>query len=186
MIRVLVLIATFTGLVEAEEPDPNPYCGLNTLYVSLKALDAEVASVEELKKKLGSPPSEGFSLGQLAEVAEGFSLHTLGVKTTAANLELRRGRFACIAHVGGSHFLNIGQIGEGFATIIDPPRSYELPLSTLESQWDGKALLISREPLASEEDLGRYTAWTWFFWLSSLTAVILGLVYGFRRRSGVA
>lgn len=144
---------------------PDLRCGSYCLYVSLKALDLPVGSYEELEEKLGEPSLAGHNLGQLAEAAENYGGHTLGVKTSFANLRRRPGRFACIAHLNGNHFVNIARVTENEAYIVDPPRDYWAPLDTLHTQWDGTALLLSAEPLLAEEDLPADFPW-WMVWVS--------------------
>jgi ABC-type bacteriocin/lantibiotic exporter with double-glycine peptidase domain len=92
-------------------------------------------------------------MGRLAEIAEEYGLHTLGVLTTAGRLQKRSGPFACIARLDGGHFVLIADVKDGQARIVDPPRDYSIPLETLESRWDGTALLLSPSQLVAEENL---------------------------------
>lgn len=147
--------------IATAQDEPDPLCGANTLYISLKALDADVGSFDELRASLGKLRPQGYSLGQLAEAAESHGMHTVGVQTSAENLSRRPGRFACIAHVDDNHFVNIADVKNGMVSIIDPPRSYTLPAETLSARWDGTALLISPEPILAEEDLPRPLPWRW-------------------------
>jgi ABC-type bacteriocin/lantibiotic exporter with double-glycine peptidase domain len=125
------------------------------LYVSLKALDFPVASYEALEQRLGPPSEAGYSMGQLAEAAQGLGASTLGVATTVENLRRRPGRFACIALLKDTHFVNIADISDQGVSVVDPPRSSTVPVDTFLTQWDGSALLIAPSPLVAEEDLGR-------------------------------
>lgn len=168
---ICFLLATSRSATAQEEPDP--LCGANTLYISLKALDADVGSLGEVRETLGEPGPQGYSLGQLAETAESYGMQTLGVETSAANLFRRPGRFACIAHVGDNHFVNIADVKDDKVSIIDPPRSYTLPAQTLSARWDGTALLISRAPLLAEEELPGPFAWKQI----ALGTVVLFVMY---------
>lgn len=154
------LVLMFAGAPESDQP-PDLRCGSYSLYISLKALEFPVGSFDEIEEKLGQPTLAGYSLGQLDEVARSYGAHTLGVQTTIENLQRRSGRFACIARFDGTHFVNIAQIGEKTAYIIDAPRKdHTLPLDALRTRWDGKALLISNEPLVPEDALqGRSHLW---------------------------
>ncbi len=134
-------------------------CGGYCLYVSLKGLDFPVANYDELEKKLGQPTKAGYSMAQLEKIAKEYGAQTLGVQTSVENLLLRPGRFACIALIEGNHFVNLAAIEEGTMSIIDAPRSNSVPLVTLSSIWDGKALLISPDPLLAEEDLPMPFPW---------------------------
>lgn len=145
-------------LIAAADPQAEDtidlHCGSYCLYVSLKALDVPVETYGAFEEQLGEPTvAEGYSLAQLQESAEHFGAYSLGVQTTIENLRNRPGRFACIAHVRGHHFVNIAEITEEDALIIDAPREYRLPLDTLRSLWDGTALLVSDAPLLREEEL---------------------------------
>ncbi len=181
-------LAIVTGLAPTvSEPPSDLRCGSYCLYVALKALDVEIGSHEELEQRLGQPSGAGYSLGQLKEAAESYGAQTLGVQTSIENLRRRPGRFACIAHVRGNHFLTITDIHGREARIIDPPREYSLPADTLRSQWDGTALLISNVPLIHEEDLPRQSGfWTWAGVVVSLLAVLgVGMLIARRRREPI-
>ena len=173
MYGLVTLLAAATLLQTADAP-PDLRCGSYCLYISLKALDLPLASLAELEAKLGQPSAAGYSMGQLAEIAQSFGAETLGVETNFDNLRRRPGRFACIALVDKHHFVNIAVVDATHAHIIDPPRDYDLPLDTLRSQWDGKALLVSREPLLAEEDLPQPTPRWLAYTLGGLLVVASG------------
>ena len=149
----VLVLSTLLSQTAGETPDLR--CGSYCLYISLKALDLPVKTFEDLEQKLGQPSAAGYSFGELEEVARSYGVQTLGVETNFDNLRRRPGRFACIARIGGNHFVNIVAVDEKRAQIIDPPKQYQLPLETLRTLWKGKALLLSNEPLLSEEDLPR-------------------------------
>jgi ABC-type bacteriocin/lantibiotic exporter with double-glycine peptidase domain len=149
---LLILMAAVT---QTAEQTPDLRCGSYCLYVSLKALDFPIASFAELEEKLGQPSAAGYNLGQLDEVARGYGAQTLGVQTNLENLQRRPGRFACIALIDKHHFVNFAKIDEERVFVVDPPQEYTVPLDTLRSRWDGRALLISTDPLMAEEDLPR-------------------------------
>jgi ABC-type bacteriocin/lantibiotic exporter with double-glycine peptidase domain len=143
----------------AADGTPDLRCGAYCLYVSLKALDAQVGTYQEFEERLGGPSADGYSLGELQQTAGQYGMQTLAVQTNCENLRRRPGRFACIAHISGNHFVNLSQIDAGRVRVIDPPRDNLIPVDTLRSQWDGTALLISASPLLAEEDLPRARSW---------------------------
>ncbi len=148
-----------SGLViafESNERGLDVTCGSQCLYISLKALDFDVPPVDELEERLGPPTPEGYSLAQIADVAQTLGAHTLGVQSNVANLERRPGRFACIAKWANGHFVILGGVDEHRRMlVIDPPRSFSAPVDVISSQWDGTALLVSPAPLLAEEELPR-------------------------------
>ena len=155
MFSICSVVLTLS-LSQAPEQGSDLRCGSFCLYVSLKALDFSVASFEEVEQRLGPPGGVGYSLGQLDEVAKDYGAYTLGVQTSPENLRRRPGRFACIARLDEAHFVNIAEIEDREAYVVDPPRrDFRLPLDTLRARWDGTALLISPDPLVPEEDLPR-------------------------------
>jgi ABC-type bacteriocin/lantibiotic exporter with double-glycine peptidase domain len=82
------------------------------------------------------------------------------VETTLDNLEGRRQRFACIAHVQDNHFALIKQVTENAVVLIDPPHEKTIGRSVLGEIWQGKALLIAATPLVPEEEL--HSSWLWY------------------------
>lgn len=147
------LAIAIAGAVPEKSSDVDMRCGAYCLYVSLKALQPSAPSYSEIEAKLGAPSPAGYSLGAIADAAEGYGAHVLGVVTSPENLARRERPFACIARLGKDHFVNIGDVAGGMASIIDAPTTYELPLDTLRTSWDGTALLVSMSPLTPEEEL---------------------------------
>jgi ABC-type bacteriocin/lantibiotic exporter with double-glycine peptidase domain len=137
------------------QPQQPEQCGTNCLFVALEMLDFAPQSVREIEAYLGEPTARGYSIWQLQDAARHFGGQTAAVRTTPANLIGRREAFACIALLGGTHFVLIRNIVDGEVDIVDPPRRYTVPLSTLLHQWDGTALLIANTELEREEQLTR-------------------------------
>jgi len=161
-------------------------CGLYCLAFGLGVLGSP-ATLDDVQKRLGTvpPTAPGYSLGQMADVAQSYGFQTLLVETSVENLRRRPKPFAVIAHVDADmHFLCVIDVDpSGHATIFDP-----LTLSSgrdsvsrvdgplLTGRWDGVALLISRAPLLAEEDL----PWTTGMWLRGGLAVVapaIGLAF---------
>jgi ABC-type bacteriocin/lantibiotic exporter with double-glycine peptidase domain len=184
MLSTTLLIAC--AAVTQAEKTPDLRCGAYSLYVSLKALDAPVGSYQEFEERLGGPSVEGYSLGQLQQAAQEHGMQTLAVQTNAENLLRRPGRFACIAHIKGHHFVNLSQIDAGRMRIIDPPRDYRVAIDTLRTQWDGTALLISTTPLLAEEDLPRDWPWKGILLATAVLLAVVAAIFLVRARRGVA
>lgn len=134
-------------------------CGAYCLYLGLKAIDVPVEGMERLQHELGSPPAGGYSLGQIDTTARKFGAQTLGVKTTFANLRLRKERFVCLAHLKENHFVLFTKIQKDGVIVVDPPIKKFVPFVTLQRDWDGNALLIAPEPLLAEESLRSRFGW---------------------------
>ncbi len=179
----VVIVSAALG---ATEKTPDLRCGIYCLYVSLKALDAPMGTYEQFEEHLGGPSAEGYSLGQLQQAAEQYGMQTLAVQTNCENLLRRRGRFACIAHINGNHFVNLSQIEGGRVRVIDPPRDNLIPIDTLRSQWDGMALLISASPLLAEEDLPREWPWKTLVLATAIALAVLAATGLLRTRRGGA
>ena len=138
---------------------PDLRCGAFCVYISLKGLNFPAASLEEILSKLGPASPAGYSFAELETCAKSYGAQTLGVSTSFENLQRRQRPFACIARLKTGHFVNIIDIAGGAATLIDPPLKKVVPLTTLASQWDNTALLVSTEDLESEESL--IPGWSW-------------------------
>ena len=163
---LFILLLLINASVADETRSPN--CGPYSLYVAAGALQVDVGSFEEFYKTCGNPDARGFSLGQLEAISKRLGLKTYGVKTSADVLAQRTGRFGCIAWIRGNHFVLINAVENGQVSIIDPPRSYQVPVETFATQWDGTSLLISQDAILTDEEVLRQsrslfqkTRWVW-------------------------
>lgn len=158
LFSLAILSCLSVGRTQGAETDVR--CGSRCLYVALKSLNLPVESTVQLEGLMGDPFPSGYSLAELAAAAETCGARTLGVKTTFENLQKRPGRFACIAFVGGDHFVLFGDVKDQMVTYVDPPRMTTLPTATVLNEWQGEALLISPEAILPEESLpGNRTGW---------------------------
>ena len=73
-----LLAIALAGASPQKSGDVDMRCGAYCLYVSLKALDARAPSYADIEAKLGAPNDSGYSLGALADAAEGYGAHVLG------------------------------------------------------------------------------------------------------------
>lgn len=176
-----LLVAT-VGAPARTASQPDPRCGSYCLYIALKAVDVPISSHADLAETLGRPLEIGYSMGELAEAAKRHGAHVLPVRTNLENLRLRTGRFACIAHLDGHHFVLLNDLSAGGEIgVIDPPRSYRLAEEALASRWTGTALLVSPEPLIPEEDLRRPLPWAAIGWGVAGSICLVGLILTGRR-----
>ena len=181
----------FTGFL-LTQPDPEllaaekPLCGAYCLYVALLTVDAPVPGLDEVESRLGRPPRTGYSLAQLAKVAESYGMHSLGITTDLDRLSLRQRPFACIAHWGKDHFVNILDVASNQVTYFDSPTVRSIPRVTFETRWDGNALLISRHALAPEEDIVVRDGWGGWRMAAVIASVVVSgaaVAYGVWRRA---
>jgi hypothetical protein len=163
-------LAAVAGMLMSQNLTPAPpaagghrdvRCGGLCLYVALEALGLAPKAYAELERRLGPAEPKGYSVAQLAEAAKALGAHALAVETTIENLKARakRERYACIVLMSDAHFLTLYDLDDAAAHVVDPPREYAIPIATFRPFWTGTALLIGREPLASEESLARGAWW---------------------------
>ncbi len=153
-------------------PVPDARCGAYCLYTSLRALGAPVGSFDEIEQRLGPAPSSGYNLANLASLAEAYGMRTLGVVTTAERLQQRKRPFACIVLLDKLHFVNVADVCDGQAYIVDAPQDYTIPIDTLRARWDGTALLLAPSDLVDEESLGNHSAFMgWLLGLGAIAAM---------------
>ncbi len=163
-------------------------CGEYCLAVALNALDIASPGVAELEGKLGQPGSLGFSMKQLADVAEQYGAYTLGVDTSLEQLERRRGRFACIAlDPERGHFFCIADVTPRSVHIIDPPNQTEATREAFARLWKGRALLISNRPIDPSVP-GWLPRWAVILGWSLVAAfvILVGARFAARRRPSKA
>jgi len=159
-------------------------CGLYALYVALRAVEIPVASLEELTKRLGPPTKEGYSLGQLQDAAESYGAQTLAVQTNLERLGWRPRPFSVIAHLDGTHFVNLVAFEPGKVRIVDAPETAVVSPEALHRRWSGAALLIAKQPLTAEEQLTNPRRWRQLLWVvGGLLSAIGAVVWLVSRRS---
>jgi ABC-type bacteriocin/lantibiotic exporter with double-glycine peptidase domain len=94
-------------------------------------------------------------MDQLEQAALKCGAKTLGVQTTLDHLSRRKERFACIALLEKTgHFVLIYDVEPKKVHIVDPPRTREMARDAFQSLWNGKALLISTQPLGPLDEPG--------------------------------
>lgn len=133
-------------------------CGVECLYVGLLVLEIDPGTFSTFVEKCGDVDARGFSLGRLDEIAKEHQANTLLVSTSLENLSRREKPFVCIAHVDQNHYVVIGDADRNGVWIVDPPHEGPVSREVFANRWDGKALLLSRSPLAPEESLN---GWPW-------------------------
>lgn len=176
----LLLTLFFSDLGQcADTAVPKPYCGADCLYISLRSLDIDVPAYKEFIGLMGEPRSTGFSMEDLKTQANRFKAQAVGVVTTPQNLLARTGRFACIAWLKRGHFVILADVDsvKQEAQIVDCPLEATVSFAALKSQWNGEALLVSREALASEETVALHAATVEGMslpWIIGLAAIIAG------------
>ncbi len=190
MLRAATFLLMATAMVlpaHAQDLSGNRHsdeCGAICLYIALRSLDIEISGPQEVIERVGPPPEGGFSLDQLAETAAAYGMQTRTVETSADNLMRRPGRFACIAHYGEGHFVNLIDAEQGLVHVIDAPRSMRVPTETFDMFWSRKALLISAQPIIAEEDLPvEWSWWPFIYAAVAVCAVAIGVWLRKRRRS---
>jgi hypothetical protein len=186
----LALFASLIAGQEAMKPGaagPDLLCGAYCLQVALSAIDLAPGDFKALEKRLGPPGHAGYSLLQLGGLARDLGAQTIAVETTLDNLKSRTEPFACIVLTKEGHFELLFEIGEEKVSIVDPPRAYTLPIQTFSQLWSRKALLIGRQPFASEESLhprnsGLRLAFGGTVFLLSTTGILCWLAMALVRR----
>lgn len=144
---VIGLVGQLTALPEAQGVDLK--CGAYCLYLGLRTLDAPVESFEQLETKLGQPSGRGYSMQQLAEAARSFGVHATGLTTGIDDLRARRQPFVCIALLESTgHYVCIYDADDEAVSVVDPPEKRRINRLPFERVWDGKALLLSSEPMS--------------------------------------
>lgn len=181
---VVVLGMPRLSPAQSKVPTDDSLCGLNCLYVAMLAVDRDPGSYAAFIAKNQPVGATWSSLGELEVMAKGAGLHTLAVQTTTQDLARRTGQFACIAHVDGKHFVNVGGVENGGIWVIDPPIDAVVPASVFAQRWKGHALLLSRTPLAP---LPASSGWGMGMW-GLVIGASLGLlaIFAWLRRHGVS
>ena len=146
------VMACMLVLAGSQPPDAGRHgelrCGAYCLYAALGSLGVEVGGVREIETRMGQPTPIGYSMEQLAQAASSFGVFTLGVETSLDELERRQRPFACIASVGGDHYVCVYDVSKTDVFVVDPPQDRVIARGAFEALWHGRALLLSDHPLS--------------------------------------
>lgn len=153
-------------------------CGSYCLYLGMKSLNVPIENHAMLEKELGQPSPLGYSMEQLAESARNHGLNAEGFVTSVENLARRPGRFACIALLDRGHFVNIYDIEGGKLFLIDPPSKQVVATDAFKAMWSGKVLLISDQPLLSDDALIPWYQRRAIFVGFTACLILIGLLVG--------
>jgi len=160
-ITTVFVILSFLGSTQAEESESGQfnkkvsgsYCGLYSLYSSMKHLGRNVDFKDLLKPEYCSS-SEGSSLQELQLAARDHGFDALPVKNMTTHF-LKRCPYPVILHVKEDvdssqydhYVLYLGTEG-GKALIFDAPKPIKrVKFSNLCPRWDGIGLVVSKEPI---------------------------------------
>jgi ABC-type bacteriocin/lantibiotic exporter with double-glycine peptidase domain len=181
-LKIVSLVAAVSLLVSQgrsyafDQQTADVRCGAYCLMTALLTLDQAPVSLDELLETLGPPTTSGYSIHQLQLAAERYGAFCAAVRTTPANLRQRNKPLVCIALLNNQHFAILADVNQTSVTVVDPPRSYEVPLETMLTQWDGTALLISDRPLEAEESLAGRIQRSHFLWNGAVSAALVALL----------
>lgn len=126
-------------------------CGLRCLFIAIVSCGSDNATLDTVRDKLGPIHDEGYSMAQLQEAAKAEGFNTLATKTSLDRLRQRKPPYACIAHVESGHYYCVVDFGEKTVIVMDHVKRHAMPIGEFKKKWTGNVLLISREPIWSDE-----------------------------------
>ncbi|MGC8642354.1 MAG: cysteine peptidase family C39 domain-containing protein, partial [Isosphaeraceae bacterium] len=175
---LLFVLCVLAQLANAQAPSkkPNLKCGAYCLYVALRALDVDVPNYDALEKELGLPGRLGYSMSDLARVAELHGAHVKGMETHLEDLASRRQRLAYICLSSTGHFVCLYNVDGALVHLVDPPEVLSVPVDTFKQQWTGKVLLISDSPIRESASIVPHGPWAWGLLIATIATACLLVV----------
>ena len=117
-------------------------CGPNALLAVCGILGVKTSS-KEIAKLAGTDEKGFTSMAGLKKAAEALGLKAEGVDITID--ELRKSKKLAIAFVPPDHYIVVVGFSDDKVVLIDPPTMLgAVPIFSLDTLWDGRALLISK------------------------------------------
>lgn len=131
---------------------PDPDCGAKCLYVALRQLGAGPATYEELRRHLGRPSKDGYSLLQLRDAAGHYGLHSEGLQLDREDLESFSVDQCVMLHLNPGHFVLLDRIQGDQVRVFEPAMgSIMCRPADLLNEWSGTVLVIAREPVSLKQ-----------------------------------
>lgn len=186
-----VIFITVTLFLLADSPDEPS--GLMCLFIALTALDEEIGSLDELTRELNAQQDASDYLAKMEAVAKSRGLHAKRVATNPDDLYFRPEPFVCIVPLRSDRFVLLTDVSlrEDTITVLTPPKQMSSPSESLmlsevnvsrealDTQWNGDALLLSRDEL-SEEGTHRPQNRLWLLMAAGLTIACIAALLTWR------
>lgn len=186
---LILSVAAQTQSAQLPGKSQDPRCGAYCLYIALKAIGLADLNYDQIEKELGKPNPDGYSMHDLARVAEVHGAKTLAVETSFDHLSYRTEPFVCIALLSNpNHYVLFYDRVDSLVYIVDPPKhEYSIPITLAKNYWTKKALLVGKLPFQPEESIVKPIDWKSLILgsivaLISLIALIALLIRYFRIR----
>ena len=117
-------------------------CGPNALLAVCGILGVKTSS-KEIAKLAGTDERGFTTMAGLKKAAEALGLKAEGVDITLD--ELRKSKKLAIAYIPPDHYIVVVGFADDKVVVIDPPTMLgAVPIYSLDTLWDGRALLISK------------------------------------------
>jgi hypothetical protein len=124
-------------------PRSSKYCGPNALLAVCGILGVKTSS-KEIAKLAGADEKGFTSMAGLKKAAEALGLKAEGVDITID--ELRKSKKLAIAFIPPDNYIVVVGFSDDKVVLIDPPTMLgAFPIFSLDTLWNGKALLISKQ-----------------------------------------
>jgi rhodanese-related sulfurtransferase len=131
----------------------SPYCGINSLYICLDSLGIETQFEDFISTRFVGTRN-GSSAKELIEAAKHFGAHA-EVFSNLTQAELYRIKQPMILHIrstwendGYNHWVAFfGFVGHHVRILDHPSPLQNMALAELLANWDGTAIVISKEPV---------------------------------------
>jgi hypothetical protein len=124
-------------------PRSSKYCGPNALLAVCGILGVKTSS-KEIAQLAGADEKGFTSMAGLKKAAEALGLKAEGVDITID--DLRKSKKLAIAFTPPDHYIVVVGFSDDKVVLIDPPTMLgAFPIFSLDTLWNGKALLISKQ-----------------------------------------
>jgi hypothetical protein len=182
MSTLVLVVALVAAGQTGQSPGVSAKCGSFCLFVALRSLDLIAEPYSRFEKHLPPPPVDGYSFGDLEQIAHQFGAHTLALEADLETLSRLDGRRACIAYLN-QHFVIVSNIDKSRDTvsIIDPPARYNRTLQQFRRTYSQRALVIAPQPIAPPSS---GSAWRTALGIICTAAAVIGLLSMARSLAG--
>jgi ABC-type bacteriocin/lantibiotic exporter with double-glycine peptidase domain len=173
MISLLVAVPSLNAAAQSTKKVDTRTCGAECLFMALCAQGKGDTRYSDLKKEMGTPTADGYSMLELRDAARKHGCFAECVQLKPEQLADTTKDCSVIIHLEPNHFQICLTVRKDQAEICDPSglRGY-VDIEDLAENWQCNCVLVSAQPIEVARPRSGYN----LFWLLGGVVLVVGSI----------